>query len=59
MKDMIYPTAGAGSSTLAMITGLIDVTGLLNAFLFGIAGALGGLFFQYLKNKIKKRWAKK
>ncbi|MDA3866181.1 MAG: hypothetical protein PF489_05445 [Salinivirgaceae bacterium] len=59
MRDMMYPTAGAGSSTLAMITGLIDVSGLFNAFLFGIAGALGGLLIKYLSTKLKKRWAKK
>jgi len=48
MKDTLYPVVGSGSSFFAMLIGVIDVNGLVNAFLFGIAGALGGLFVRYL-----------
>lgn len=55
MKDILYPATGAGGSSLAMILGFIDVNGLLNAFLFGAAGALGGVVIKYLA-KIYKKW---
>lgn len=58
MKDMMYPASGAGSSVIAMITGLIDVSGMLNAFLFGIVGALGGMLVKFLWRKIQQRCRK-
>lgn len=54
MKDTLYPLAGSGSSFFAMLLGIIDVNGLVNAFLFGIAGALGGLFLRYLVRLCKR-----
>ncbi len=59
MKDMFYPAAtGASGSSLGMILGLIDTNGLLNAFLFGVVGALGGVLVNYLK-KVYKSWKEK
>jgi len=52
---MLYPAAGAGGSYLGMVLGLIDTSGLLNAFLFGIAGALGGMLVKYI-SKNWKQW---
>jgi hypothetical protein len=58
MKDMMYPATGAGSSTLAMITGFIDYSSLFEAFLLGVAGALGGLLIKHVRKKLNKRWNK-
>lgn len=52
MKDTFYPVAGTGGSMLGMILGIIDVHGLFNAFLFGAAGALGGVLIKYLSKHI-------
>ena len=58
MKDILYPATGAGGSLIGMILGFIDVNGLLNAFLFGAAGALGGVVLKYLSKIIKEKWRK-
>jgi hypothetical protein len=55
MNDTFYCAAkGTGGSLLAMIFGFIDVNGLLSAFLFGAAGALGGVVIKYISKSIKK-----
>ena len=52
MKDLVNSGfTGAGSSSLAMMLGLIDVPGLLNAFLVGVVGALGGILVHYIKKR--------
>ncbi|MFK5948797.1 MAG: hypothetical protein QM500_08530 [Methylococcales bacterium] len=55
MNETLYSAAkGTGGSLLAMIFGFIDVNGLLSAFLFGAAGALGGVVIKYLSKSVKK-----
>ncbi len=56
MKDALYPLVGSGSSLLGMIIGIIDVHSLLNAFVVGAVGALGGFFFKLIKELIIKLW---
>lgn len=59
MTKLYYAATGAGGSFLGMITGVIDIHGLLSAFVFGAVGALGGvvvkLFVSWLKKKLKKQ----
>ena len=55
MNETLYSAAkGTGGSLLAMIFGFIDVNGLLSAFLFGAAGALGGVAIKYISKNIRK-----
>lgn len=55
MNETLYSAAkGVGGSSLAMIIGFIDVKGLLSAFLFGAAGALGGVVIKYLSKSFRK-----
>ncbi len=55
MKNALYPLSGSGSSLLGMIMGIIDVHSLLNAFVVGAVGALGGLFVKWIVELIKKK----
>ena len=55
---MTYPAAGFSGANLAMILGAIDVNGLINAFLFGLAGAFAGLIFRWAEKCIVK-WRQK
>ncbi len=58
MHEMGSPVAGFATSTIAMILGLVDVSGLVNAFLYGLVGAIAGFLFDVLK-KLVTKWIRK
>jgi hypothetical protein len=55
LRDKLTSLLAGGSGTLlGVILGAINVEGLIQAFLYGIAGALGGLLVGWLKKKCSK-----
>jgi uncharacterized membrane protein len=59
MRELYYPASGAGGSFIGMILGVIDFNGLINAFVFGAVGALGGVIVKLLINWFKKKITKR
>lgn len=49
-----YAATGAVASLGGAILGLIEVSSLLNAFLVGAAGALGGIVVRWVLQQLKK-----